>query len=286
MKTEGTLACLFWNFNCQREDKEAIVVRAVDQYGIDLLVLAESSCESEHLLDRLKVSDPTFESPADSHERFQVFTRFPGLHLTAVASTPHLSMRRLRIPGYREILLGLIHFVSRPRHDRTAQLIKAGPESATIQYAEREAGHNRTVVFGDFNMNAFDDGMVSPSGFGAMMTRELAQRHSSQAGGQRFYNPSWSHFARSDPDPPGTYYWNESGQPLNIFWHSLDQILVRPALFDAFRDETFQVLASLPERSPERMQLIRNTGKHWKIEVSDHLPILFRLDLSKGADNA
>jgi hypothetical protein len=150
--------------------------------------------------------------------------------------------------------------------------------------AEEDAGHSRTILVGDFNMNPYEKGMIDQvSGFGAMASRSLAERHSEsgRGGSRRFYNPMWSRLGGEIPRAPGTHYWKSVADPFNIFWHSLDQVLVRPALIheDAFRDEDFQVLTTIPGEGGEPIYLIRSTGKHWELQVSDHLPIVFKLAL-------
>jgi hypothetical protein len=188
----------------------------------------------------------------------------------------------------REVLLAVIHFYERMHHDRDTQHSLSSDVVRTLNDAEVEAGHRRTIVLGDFNMNPFDKGMIDPNrGFGAMMNRDLVVRHSlsSADDSPRFYNPMWSRLGRSLPDAPGTHYYPSVRDPFNLYWHSLDQLLIRPDLFDAFRDEDFQILTSIPGPRGEVIDLVRSTGKHWRIEVSDHLPILFTLSLTtEGAD--
>ncbi len=75
-------------------------------------------------------------------------------------------------------------------------------------------GHERTLIVGDFNLNPFDDGMIFPSGFGAMMTKGLVRKtreaHDRYSG--RFYNPIWARLGREvEGAPPGTYYWSALG---------------------------------------------------------------------------
>jgi hypothetical protein len=89
----------------------------------------------------------------------------------------------------------------------------------------------------------------------------------------------WSRLGRQTPEPPGTHYWDSVQDPFNIFWQSLDQVLVRPSLFGSFPDNRFHVLTSILFPDGETVELIRNTGKHWELRFSDHLPILFALDL-------
>jgi len=131
-------------------------------------------------------------------------------------------------------------------------------------------------------MNPFETGMVNfESGFASVPTRILAERHSAEElqGTQRFSNPTWSRLGREVPQPPGTYYFGSVSKPLNIFWHHLDQVLVRPALFEAFPDEEFHILTSIPGPDGSPVDLIRSTRKHWALVYSDHLPILLKLDL-------
>ena len=130
--------------------------------------------------------------------------------------------------------------------------------------------------------------LIDPdNGFGAMQSRSLASRHSTEVhrGSQRFYNPMWSRLGRELPEPPGTHYWGNVGDPFNVYWQSLDQVLIRPALLAAFRDSDFRIPTSIPGTDRPSENLIRSTGKHWEIEISDHLPILFKLDLPKEMGN-
>ena len=120
-----------------------------------------------------------------------------------------------------------------------------------------------------------------------MMTRTLALRHSEKLKGtRRFYNPFCSRMGRELPDPPGTYYWSNVKDPFNIYWHCLDQVLVRPDLFSSFRDEDLQVLTVIPGQGEDTIDLISQKKKHWKLTHSDHLPILFRLQPPMEAVNA
>jgi hypothetical protein len=223
----------------------------------------------------LRLADSDFDRPDVQHYRFQIYTRFPGHLLEPFKDDDRVSIRKLKLPGKLEVLLAAIHFYDRRNYDRRSQHTKAISVNQTIRQAEVEAGHARTIVFGDFNMNPFEEGMTDTEvGFGAMMTRELASRHTEVAvrGAQRFFNPMWSRLGREIPEPPGTHYWNSIQDPFNIFWHSLDQVLVRPPLFGSFPDDNFHVLTCVRLPGGETVDLIRNTGKHWEVRVSDHLP--------------
>jgi hypothetical protein len=87
----------------------------------------------------------------------------------------------------------------------------------------------------------------------------------------------WSRFGDMTEGPPGTFYHPQSSRT-NIYWHLLDQVLIRTELIDAFIGHSLRVLDRALSVSGE-VDLLRERRKHWKLTVSDHLPILFTLDL-------
>ena len=127
--------------------------------------------------------------------------------------------------------------------------------------------------------------MVFPEGgFGAMMTKELVRGVASPPDRRLkyFYNPMWSRMGReAEGDAPGTYYWDQT-RPSNRYWNYLDRVLIGHDLLDGFPDDQFRILTSI-SISGERRRLIRKNKIHWSIEISDHLPILFEVQLPQEA---
>lgn len=285
------LTFLFWNFPCkdriERSDALAALARTAHQHRVDVLVLAETQADLEEVLSALNVDLAAYEladDPPAPHPRIWFFTRFPGRNLPPFLADDRLDVRRFRWQDRQEVLIAAIHFYDRRNYTPEEQAAKATGVYRTLRDAEIDCKHTRTILFGDLNMNPFETGMVNfVSGFASVPTRILAERHSAEEvqGTQRFYNPTWSRLGREVPQPPGTYYFDSVSKPLNIFWHHLDQVLVRPALFEAFPDEEFRILTSIPGPDGSPVDLIRSTGKHWALVYSDHLPILFKLDLPK-----
>ena len=123
-------------------------------------------------------------------------------------------------------------------------------------------------------MNPFDHGLVLAQAFGAVMTRDLAsagERIVATRNYRLFYNPMWGYLGDSFSAPPGTYYYSASN-PLTYYWNVFDQVLLRPGLMYTLTE--LQILGTDGQTS-----LLTKTGKPRKSEVSDHLPILFRLDI-------
>jgi exonuclease III len=272
---------LFWNFNTKFVIKhpESIVARTALGHDVDLLILAESSVQPEVILAELNRDSPDYHYPANPHDRFVVFTRFSGVYLEPFEDHPRVSVRRLRLPGKQDILIATIHFPDKRNHSRQEQHSLSIIVAQFIRDAEERAGHDRTVLVGDFNMNPFEEGMVDANGFGAMMTKDLV-RKLSRAGvksGPRFYNPAWSRLGDLTDGPPGTFYHRQNNLT-NTYWHMLDQVLIRPALIDSFSDKSFRILDKLPIRDGD-VDLVQEKTIHWKLRISDHLPILFSMNL-------
>ena len=156
-----------------------------------------------------------------------------------------------------------------------------------LREAQHDLKHAKSVVVGDFNLNPFDDGMIATDGFGAMMTKSLVKKFALSHGDRfaRFYNPIWSRMGREGTDEsPGTYYF-QAHRDINVYWNYIDQVLIGHDLLDHFPESRFRILTSIPGPTGHR-PLIRETDWHWKVEVSDHLPLLFDLDLPPEATHA
>ncbi|WP_211204018.1 hypothetical protein [Chloroherpeton thalassium] len=109
-----------------------------------------------------------------------------------------------------------------------------------------------------------------------MMTRKLVEKEKRIVQGKTypyFYNPMWGHFGESLPTPSGTHYHARSEQVV-FFWNMYDQVLIRPALFPYFDSKDLLILTSDGKNS-----LLTSTGTPDIQNGSDHLPILFKLNI-------
>lgn len=174
-----------------------------------------------------------------------------------------------------ECLLAGVHLTSKAGGARDDdQLVAAVRVIDELRDFEDNCEHLNTVIVGDFNMNPYDPGMTNVVGIHGLMTRGLAKKKDrvhQKRPYRRFYNPMWGFFGDRTPGPAGTYYWH-STTPHNSHWQMFDQVLVRKALID--RLGSVRVLdhdgshpLTLPDGMPDRERF------------SDHLPIIFTLDL-------
>jgi endonuclease/exonuclease/phosphatase family metal-dependent hydrolase len=173
--------------------------------------------------------------------------------------------------GAPELLVVAAHLPSKASADEHGQARSARELSGAICDAEASRGHTRTVLIGDLNMDPFDVGLAARDGLRAVMTRQLAAAGSAR-GPLAFYNPMWSLFGDKTPGPAGTYYYHEKGHTRALYWHMLDQVLLRPSLAGALAQGTPRVL---DRAGPD--SLLSEDGRP-DVEYSDHLPIVVSLD--------
>ena len=267
---------LFWNIG--RRPLLGLVAAAVAEYQVDVLVLAECEIPEDRLrLALRKTRGFSYFSSNGYSPRLKMYSRFPERFLQAVEDYPRMSIRCLQHPLGQELLLVAVHLPSKMYQEREDQLIGCTRFARRIMDAESRAGHTRTIVVGDFNMNPFEPGVVGADGFHAIMDPRIAAGRSRRVQGEDctyFYNPMWHCFGDGESGPMGTYFFNRSGRPINYFWHTFDQVLIRPDLLESFDPKRLSVVTKIGDTT-----LIAESGRPDKSVGSDHLPLIFDLSL-------
>lgn len=93
--------------------------------------------------------------------------------------------------------------------------------------------------------------LVAMIHFQAVMSRQVAQLRTRKLQEREypfFYNPMWSLLGDATPGPPGTYYYSPSGHA-SYYWHTFDQVLLRPDLLDVFENRDLHILDTDGEQS-------------------------------------
>ncbi len=268
---------LFWNLN--RKPLQNQVATLCREHEVDIMILAESKLSRTTLLEALNPGqDSKFRTPFNPSTRLSFFIRYPARCLRLVHDDGGVAIRRL-IPSIGpDILLVAVHLPSKLHYSDTDQAFGAIRVMEAIQRAESKVGHTRTIVVGDFNMNPFEAGVVGAGGFHAVMDRQIALRGERTVQGEQyqfFYNPMWSRMGDSSTGPPGTYYRSISS-PINFFWNTLDQVLIRPDLLELFWDTKLQVVCDVAGES-----LLSANGIPDTSFGSDHLPLVFEIDIER-----
>jgi hypothetical protein len=269
------LTFLFWNINNRPLHQR--IARLVERHEVDLLLLAESGPLTGRVLEALNGGTRSRFQLQSSAKKVALFTRFSGRFLRRLGGGKRFDFYELALPGRTGVVLGAAHLPDKRswRHDES-QAAEAEALVRQLQELEAAAGHARSLVVGDFNMNPFEPGMVKASGMNAVMARDVASREKRKVLDREypyFYNPMWGHFGERGGGPPGSYYYDNS-EHVTYYWNIFDQVLLRPALLSLFKDEDVRILTEDAGRS-----LLSARGRPDKSSGSDHLPLLFRLDI-------
>lgn len=280
------LSILFWNlrgnetatWDKRGPDLRTRLARLTKALNIDVLLLAESGFDPADIVDALNIgSDEAFCFPASNSHRIQLFTRLPAPAIIDQfndSSDGRLTIRNLTPSSGHPILLAVLHFQSQMHWTRDEQALQTTVVQQDVGQTEDLVGHQRTVLIGDLNMNPFDLGLIGAQALNAVMTRDLAQREERTVAARPyrfFYNPMWGCFGDRTPGPAGTCFYSASG-PGGYFWNMFDQVLLRPILMDRLTE--LRIVDGDGQES-----LLTERGRPRAAELSDHLPLLVRLDI-------
>lgn len=276
----------FWNIAGQTNPTvKDLIYEWTTIHDLDIIVLIECKISVFDLLNSLNRGKKSnyFSSPSYRNgSYFQVFTKLESKFSKPIAEERRCEARRIVDPIYGNFSLVMIHFQSKLHWDDNDQNAHSPEIKWFIDDVEKQVGHDRTVVIGDFNMNPFQAGMVQTTGLHATMDRRVAGMGSRIVSGNTykfFYNPMWSFFGeKGKGDVNGTFFY-QSAKPITYFWNIFDQVILRPSLLKAFSDDSLLVLTRIGTRS------LLNRQKTVDNQISDHLPVIFDLNL-KEVSNA
>jgi hypothetical protein len=273
------LTFLFWNL---KSDNIYVLAGLVKEHNVDVLILAECLIAPGLILAALNPTTAEYYYAQTDCAKLQLYTRFSDEYVLPVQKEDGSAMkgddftiRRLSLRDRPEVLLCGVHFPSKLYQTPADQTHYATRFANLLAEAEDAAGHTRTVLVGDLNMNPYEDGVVFASGLHAVMTRRIANKLTRRVKFESnlyFYNPMWAHFGEKVEGHAGTYYYS-SPKTRADFWNIYDQVLIRPALLPYFRDDDVQIICrcladDVPLVTPEGIP-----------HISDHLPVLFRLHI-------
>lgn len=269
------LTFLFWNV--KRNPLERVVASLAMAHDVDVLVLAESPLPHAHSIkDSSGTSGTGFQLAPSMCTRLAVYTRFSNSLVVPVKEASTFTIRRVELPLRPGILMAAAHLPSKLRWRDESQPFEAVEFARVIRQAEMEVGHRRTVVLGDLNMNPYEPGLLAAPSLNATMTRQVASKGARKVQGKvypYFFNPMWGLFNDGARGVPGTYY-RASSEHVTAFWNMFDQVLVRPDLLGRFRTESVRILTT-----DGGARLLNKNGIPNASEFSDHLPIVFQLDV-------
>jgi hypothetical protein len=282
------LTVLFWNVRGVHAQTWAgrnpllrnSISRLAASRQIDILVIAEYAFADADLLQSLNNAGVgRYYAVPTSNARLRLFSRLANGRwkdrFTSQVSN-RMTAHTLRVGNSRGIILVGFH-----GHDRMSVPIEADRASfaqdiaSDIRLIEKDVGHRRTLVVGDFNMTPYEQGMVATKGMHALMSKSLTHtvdNLESRFGYPCFYNPMWSHLGDQPDRSHGSFFFSNAASATNTFWMLLDQVIVRCELMDSISRLTI-----LNHDGTD--SLVTNKGRPRKATYSDHLPLFFQIDI-------
>ena len=275
-----TLKILYWNtFN---KDLLKEINELVNQYDINFIVLLENNNDTKDVKAILNNQTRNFEFI--NHRGFdkaKIYCSIKDMSIKEIHGHGRYGIYTVNHSLYEPLLLSVVHFPSKLNWDSEDYTYLCGELKRDIEYKESQEGHSKTIVFGDFNMNPFENGLIASGGLHNTFSREIALKKSREFNSTSysyFYNPMWSFFGDySKGNVLGTFYIN-TYRPINYHWNIYDQIMLRPSLIQYFDDNNLDIISKIGSKT-----LLRNINGITKIDktYSDHLPIKFELRLKK-----
>ncbi len=269
------LTLAFWNIHKTKTCEN--VIDLILENGVDVIAIAEQEFTERQLInDFHNRTGRILYSLKRIASRIRFYSTIDKKMFRVITDNDKFSVREIRLTGKPSVLLVGVHLPSKLRATDEDQAGFARHVAKEILRIEKRESHTRTVVFGDFNMNPFEPGMTAHDAFHAVMDRRIAEQESRICMGkpsQFFYNPMWKLMGDSSAPALGTHFFRSAGL-VEYFWHTLDQVLIRPALLPFVRDEDVRIVRKIATN-----ELLNDRSPFIKTEHSDHLPITFKLNL-------
>jgi exonuclease III len=275
------ITILFWNVggNFKALAHLPCLARAS---AIDVFLLAECPDDLTPTINSLNGLDGTYHESVASPAKVRAVTRLAAeafVHrFTSVGR--EMAVWSLSAPNLAppEVLIAGIHLPSKVGGSADADQASIAAEVVEeLNEFEDSRRHRNTALVGDFNMHPYDPGMTSVTGVHAQMTRALARKRDRmhrRRPRRRFYNPMWGLFGDRTPGPAASYYWRAAVLH-NPYWGMLDQLVLRASLIDYLQD-----VRVLDDDGVH--PLTGRDGAPDRRDLSDHLPVLFQLDLLRS----
>jgi len=166
---------LFWNLGGRTIVPLVRLAAAINR--VDILILAEVSLPPASVEEQLNIDSAEFRYAGGNYQRVHFYCRFDNRFLTLLSETDKYSIRRLRLPARKELLLVGAHLPSLMAVSAAHIAEECRFLSAEIQRIESVENHRRTVLMGDLNLNPFDSVLVQTTGLHAVASRITALRN-------------------------------------------------------------------------------------------------------------
>jgi hypothetical protein len=270
-------AFLLWNVH--NRNRDLLVQSLVREHKIDVVLLVEySPTKTASDLSNLLQRDGLVKR--STSERFGVFARLSyPMTLSSVTIGTRLELWDRTADSGVSGRFALVHGLDRMNNDDGTRRVFFRRVADFVKAAEVNS-HRRSIVVGDFNAQPFESAVLSSDGLHAIGIRQESYQTSrvirlSDEREEFFYNPMWRLYGHVLAQDAGvaTHYWQNrlAGE---LFWHMLDQVVIRPEECVRFPEGQIRILTTVGT-----VQLLAPNGIPDEKVGSDHLPVVFHWNL-------
>jgi exonuclease III len=273
---------MFWNINKLGDYFCNQLQGLTHERKIDILLLAESTIADDVILDQTGLTRVPLKSNTDEGLFTpKMYSRLKSKQIEhrETAVSKRMIFYSLNTKEYGEILLTGLHFPSKVYYDSQTQDTIAAIYSNWIKNTEDSVMHKRTILFGDFNMNPFESGMIKPDSFNATLSYDIARSERTRNFHYKeydyFYNPMWSYLGdrsllTGNLKLPGSYYYKSTTDVTQTYWNIFDKVIIRPDIIDCIDYSSIEIHEFIPQ------------DKFIKVQTRpDHHPLFFNLNIEK-----
>ena len=282
---------LYWNIGNKQPPFEFEIKKLINSHEVDVLILVENKNINNDLIKRALSFDAVSLNANNKFAKwvnvyYKLNDEYKIAHHSEYTEIDHDSLPPKQVNRVQvfkiigksslEIFFSCVHFPSELYHDEISHLQIAPNYKEKIHSLTNNS--SKAFIVGDFNMNPFDLGMVEPMGFYAFNNRELVTDDQKLKYGSRralYYNPCWtllgdyiskSNYVESKRSGGSFYYGKRASR--NIYWHLIDQIIIRKSIIDNFIESELEVI-----ETPEISKFLYSTTKI--LNEIDHFPLKF-----------
>lgn len=269
---------LFWN---TREVKEInpninpILKDLIIENKCDMVILAEYKSDINELLKSLEGENVNmYKIKQIACKRIHIITKFIPERIEHLPESDKYTIKKVPHNNLDSITVACVHLPSKKNSDSHTHITEIGYLIKDIREYEIEENDNNTIIVGDFNLNPFEDEMVSALGCHAVSSKKEAIKISRIIQGREyfmFYNPMWNLLGDIE-SPPGTYYYDKESY-IRPYWYILDQVIIRPSIIAHFNDNALKIITKT-----KNFDLSKDNYKPHKDSISDHFPIYFEIN--------
>lgn len=263
---------LFWNTN-KNKNINTLLVDLIKSYNCEVLTLAEYEDDVIDLQKKLDIQNINlYHVPSIMCKKIALLTKYNKEKIKHGPESKRYTIKIIPHDNLHQIILALVHLPSKMHSDSGMITEELRSLVKDIEEVEKNNNNCNTIITGDFNLNPFEDSMVSASGLHSLNNEEISLKKKRVILGREyryFYNPMWKLWGKQN-FPGGTYYYNSS-YALNYFWNIFDQVIIRPDLISNFNQNNLKIITEI-----NGVNLLNTNGIPNR-DISDHLPLFFEI---------